>query len=470
MSEDVDRGDDDRGQTYSAGVDAPIDDAELVAIFSPLLRAPDAGKPPEPLYPLVLLAVSGGGDSLALLHLFARWRQLVGVPAVEAIVVTVDHDLRSGSADEARFVAAEATSLCLAHETLLWAGDKPRTGLQNAAREARYRLILDRARRAAGPVAVLTAHTRDDQAETFLMRLARGSGVDGLAGMAPARTLYTHPRIELLRPLLDTPGARLRATLHRMGRTWLDDPTNANLDHERPRLRAARPHLAAAGLSDAALVRSAARLRRSQAALAWATRLLAERALTEQAGAVAHLDRANFDKAPIELRTRLLVLILARYGGIHPRARLTEVERLATRIDTGPLAATLGGCRIAADPTVIRIEREPGRNGLPHQLLAPGQTAVWDNRFEVTVVSDGAIAGRGPLVIRALSTDEWALLRHELPQQPTSTRTVLTLPAAFAATDAGGQQLVANVLAGGGNPWFIVKGLSAMEVEPQGGA
>src|SRR6266481_8238852 len=132
--------------------------------------------------PAIVLAVSGGPDSVALMWLAARWRRSLA-RGPKLVVVTVDHGLRPEAAREAREVKRQATALALTHRTLRWRGAKPKTGLPAAARDARYRLLAQAAR-ATGATHVLTAHTRDDQAETLLMRLLRGSGIGGLAAMA----------------------------------------------------------------------------------------------------------------------------------------------------------------------------------------------------------------------------------------------------------------------------------------------
>ena len=131
------------------------------------------------------LAVSGGSDSTALMVLFADWLRQRRADAGAHTVLTVDHGLRPESAAEARAVADQAAALGFRHALLVWRGPKPSTGLQAAAREARYQLMRDYM--GAHDIATLfTAHTRDDQAETLLMRLARGSGLDGLAAIAPS--------------------------------------------------------------------------------------------------------------------------------------------------------------------------------------------------------------------------------------------------------------------------------------------
>ena len=179
------------------------------------------------------LAVSGGSDSTALMVLFADWLRERGRPIQDCTVLTVDHGLRSTSADEARAVAALAAELGYRHATLAWEGSKPRAGIQAAARAARYRL-MGGYMRAHGIRLLLTAHTRDDQAETLLMRLARGSGLDGLAAIPSLSRLGERgpgdnadgDRRWIGRPFLDVPKACLRATLEERGVRWMEDPSN----------------------------------------------------------------------------------------------------------------------------------------------------------------------------------------------------------------------------------------------------
>ena len=247
----------------------------------------------------------------------------------------------------------------LPHETLVWSGPKPATGLPNAARDARYRLLTERlARESAPAIALLTAHTQDDQAETMLMRLARGSGLDGLASMSRERPLGS--AITLIRPLLTVPKARLEATLTALGQTWITDPTNADLAYERPRLRQSEAARNAAGMTNAALALSATRLARANAALDSATSALDAAAVTHTPAIFARLTRTTFAAAPAELRIRLLASLLRSYGGDHPPARLSEIERLNDRLAApDATATTLGGCLITPTPDAITVYREP---------------------------------------------------------------------------------------------------------------
>ena len=192
--------------------------------------------------PAIVLAVSGGPDSMALMWLAARWRRALA-RGPRLIAVTVDHGLRPEAAREARDVKRLARTLDLPHRTLRWTGAKPKTGLPAAARAARYRLLAQAAR-ASGATHILTAHTRDDQAETLLMRMLRGSGIAGLAAMARETE---RDGVWLARPLLDVPKSQLVATLGKAKIAFADDPTNSDTSFTRPRLRALMPALAEEG-------------------------------------------------------------------------------------------------------------------------------------------------------------------------------------------------------------------------------
>ncbi|MBN6823114.1 tRNA lysidine(34) synthetase TilS, partial [Methylobacterium organophilum] len=170
----------------------------------------------------MLLAVSGGPDSSALMHAAARLRDATGA---SLRVATVDHGLRPESGAEAEAVGRAARALGLPHAILTWAGAKPGTGLQDAARRARYALLAAHAE-AVGAGLVLTGHTRDDQAETVLIRLAAGSGPAGLAGMRAERDLG--PGLALGRPFLHLPKASLVAWCAARGVAYARDPANGD--------------------------------------------------------------------------------------------------------------------------------------------------------------------------------------------------------------------------------------------------
>lgn len=282
--------------------------------------------------PALVLAVSGGPDSVALMWLAARWRRSLA-RGPELTVVTVDHGLRAEAAREAREVKRLAVELGLAHRTLRWRGPKPATGLPAAAREARYRLLAQAAR-SAGASHVLTAHTRDDQAETLLMRLLRGSGIAGLSAMA---RLTTRDEIVLARPLLDVPKSQLVATLKRARIGFADDPSNRDAAFTRSRLRALLPQLAAEGGDARTLVRLSARLARANAAVEVLTDgaerflRLRDRGDALQPG-VRSFEAAAFATLPEEVRLRFLLRAIDALGHEGP-AELGKVETLLAALD-----------------------------------------------------------------------------------------------------------------------------------------
>ncbi|MBR0710769.1 tRNA lysidine(34) synthetase TilS [Bradyrhizobium liaoningense] len=323
--------------------------------------------------PALVLAVSGGPDSVALMWLAARWqRSLSRGPRLT--VVTVDHGLRPEAAREARAVKRLAAELGLPHRTLRWRGAKPKTGLPAAAREARYRLLAQAARK-AGASHVLTAHTRDDQAETLLMRMLRGSGLAGLSAMAQ---LTERDGIVLARPLLDIPKSQLVATLKRAKIDFADDPTNRDTAFTRPRLRALLPQLAAEGGDARNLARLAGRLARANAAVEvlvdGAERFLQLRARGDapQAGGRS-FEAEAFALLPEEVRLRLLLRAINALGHEGP-AELGKVETLLSVLDQalamGPPAAangrpvlkqTLAGALISLAGGRIHIAPAPAR-------------------------------------------------------------------------------------------------------------
>ena len=299
--------------------------------------------------PAIVLAVSGGPDSVALMWLAARWRRGLS-RGPRLVAVTVDHGLRKEAAREARDVKRLARALDLEHRTMRWRGTKPKTGLPAAARIARYELLA-RAARACGATHVLTAHTRDDQAETLLMRLLRGSGIAGLSAMARQ---IERDGFLLARPLLHLPKARLIATLNRAKIDFADDPTNRDTNFTRPRIRALLPALAAEGGDARALARLASRLARANAAveiLADGAERYLDLALRGSEAGLGGGDGQTFDAKtfdatafaalPEEIRLRLLKRAIDRYGHEGP-AELGKVEVLLASLDQAVAESTTG--------------------------------------------------------------------------------------------------------------------------------
>jgi tRNA(Ile)-lysidine synthase len=317
--------------------------------------------------PAIVLAISGGPDSVALMWLMARWRRAL-TRGPRLIAVTVDHGLRTEAAREARDVKRLAKSLDLPHQTLRWTSTKPRTGLPAAARAARYRLLAQAARK-HGATHVLTAHTRDDQAETLLMRMLRGSGIAGLAAMARESE---RDGVRLARPLLDISKSRLIATLNKAKIDFADDPTNRDTGFTRPRLRAIMPVLAEEGGDARNLARLAARLARANAAVEVLTDGAARYlALRDREASHAGFDANAFDAIafaaiPEEIRLRLLKRAIDRVGHEGP-AELGKVETLLAALDRAVAAGrpklkqTLAGAVIGVIGGRIRVEPAPPR-------------------------------------------------------------------------------------------------------------
>lgn len=313
----------------------------------------------------VVLAVSGGADSTALMVLASRWRLAGG--ATPLFVATVDHGLRDGSRADCDAVLDHAARLGLPARCLQWLGEKPGTRIQERAREARYGLLADAAL-ASGADTIATAHTLHDQAETVMMRLARGSGPDGLAAMR-ART----PRGPLLhlRPLLATPRARLVATLVEAGAPWIEDPSNQDPRFERTRIRRLAAMLAPAGLDAGRLGRLAARAGRAADALD-AMACTAFGAMSAGSGAELRLDGGLWLLEPGEIRLRVLRLALEAARGVgraYP-LRLERLEALSDAVTLAlsramPLRRTIGGLVVHVDRggTVTFAAEKPRRRG-----------------------------------------------------------------------------------------------------------
>jgi len=318
----------------------------------------------------LVLAVSGGPDSTALLVLAARWAKgLKRGPKL--IAITIDHGLRPEAAREAVDVKRLARRLGVPHRTLRWRGKKPRSGLPEAARNARYDLLAQAAAR-EGFAHVLTAHTLDDQAETVLFRLARGSGLLGLAGMAyvaplPAQAAH---EIFLVRPLLHVAKARLIATLKAAKIGYSEDPTNRDPRFTRPRLRTLMPALAREGLDARGLARLAMRLRRAESTIAVAVDA-ARAALApppwRERGPIV-FETSRFAQLPAEVALRLLGEAIAHSGDEGP-VELAKLEALyeALRQARSRLRRTLAGALITLASDRLTVERAPARRRLANR-------------------------------------------------------------------------------------------------------
>jgi tRNA(Ile)-lysidine synthase len=351
------------GQSGSAGID-------LAGLFAPLLG-----------YASIGLAVSGGPDSLALMLLTQRWAAATpGAPKLT--VYSVDHRLRPEAAAEAAFVATEAARLGLSAHVLAWEGAKPSTGIQSAARTARYRLIGEAMAR-DGVQLLVTAHHRNDQAETVLMRMARGSGIGGLAGMMPFSSVEG---VAIFHPLLDVGPTILHAVVAEAGITPLLDPSNANPAYERVRWRQALPQLAELGLTPERLSHLARRAGEADAAIdSIAADHISCHVHFDSFGS-ARLERLALAALPRAIATRVLSQCLIAVGGADDIHALGQIEALsdALRMPKTFKRTTLLGTVVAAKSDTIWLAREPGRSPLGKLALVPGRSLIWDRRFRIT--------------------------------------------------------------------------------------
>lgn len=370
------------------------------------------------------IAVSGGSDSLALLHLLNDWGR------AELFAVTVDHRLRPDSASEALHVAGHCVGLGIPHETLVWQGWDGRGNLQAEARRTRYALIADWARdRGLGAVAL--GHTMDDQAETVLMRLAREAGLDGLSGMA--ETVVRHG-VRFCRPLIGRRRGALREMLDARGVRWIDDPSNADEAFERVRARQVLAALSPLGIAAETIAASAACLGEARDALSDAAATFADDHAKVVAGDVI-LDRARLNGLPAELRRRVLAgaLVWVASAEYPPRREpLADVLSACRELRN----AALHGCRALVSDMAVRIVREHAAV----QSLAGPTDAPWDTRWTLEGPHSGDLAVRalGDAVALCPGWRETGLPRASL----------LASPAVWCGPD-----LVAAPVAGLANGW-----------------
>jgi tRNA(Ile)-lysidine synthase len=369
------------------------------------------------------VAVSGGSDSLALLHA----AHAAGL-APEA--VTVDHGLRPEAAEEAAHVAGLCRGLGVPHEVLRWEGWDGRGNLQDHARQNRYALIAAWAK-ARGLPSVALGHTMDDQAETLLMRLAREAGVEGLASM---RLVFERDGARFDRPFLFDRRADLRAYLEAMGVSWIEDPSNEDESFGRVRMRRAMEVLGPLGLGTEELFRVALNLRDASDALGQTASDFA-RAKVKAAGGDLIFDRTALRRQPAEIARRLLGHALMFVASADYPPRRAPLETVMEHLRTGG-TLTLHGCLVTVSDMTLRIAREHAAvQGLRGPTAAP-----WDRRWRL----QGA-QGDG-LEVRALGEavrdcPDWRATG--LPRA-----TLLASPAIWR-----GKLLVAAPVAGMGNGW-----------------
>ncbi|KPU85027.1 hypothetical protein JI58_00085 [Marinosulfonomonas sp. PRT-SC04] len=374
------------------------------------------------------VAVSGGSDSCALLHLMQLWAQKVGVTLS---AVTVDHGLRKAAVEEAKTVAKTCAGLGVEHTVLKWADWDGKGNLQDQARQARYRLMAQwGAPRGISTIAL--GHTLEDQAETFLMRLARGSGVDGLSGMAQ---LYTSAGIDWLRPVLLLERQHLRDYLSRHQIGWIEDPSNQDERFDRVKARKILKVLAPLGIDAARLASTASALQPARQALEVQTQAAARQMVTVQAADVV-FDPVGFGGLHPEIQSRLLSHALRWVSSSRYPPRRAALQDLQAAVLAGK-SSTLHGCRIITKTSEIRIGRE--YQAIKDMSCATG--VIWDRHWQLSGPDANDFEIRALGAAGLLLCPDWRAA--ELPRI-----SLLASPAVWQ-----NQTLIAAPLARLGNEW-----------------
>ncbi len=352
----------------------------------------------------IAVAVSGGGDSLALVMLLHDWMKSAGG---ELLALTVDHKLRPDSTTEAQEIQELLRARGIAHEILTWRNDKPATHVQELARAARYELLLGECRRRGFPL-LAVAHNLEDQIETFWMRLAHGSGLDGLAAMAAVRNV---DGVALIRPLLNFTREQLRATCRQFGVTWIEDPSNKNEKYLRVKLRPFENLLAEEGLTPARLAQTVQKLEDARQALQVMTEQTAAACVALHPEGYAALKTSLWQQAPRDIQRRVLAQTLLAVAPQPYPAGFEAVEAARLELQTDGFAGkTLAGCEIFPHKGDLLIVREAAVVGSRKRAAAE---ALWDGRFLLSGFSPDESAEIG-----ALGEDGLSALRKNAPELP----------------------------------------------------
>ena len=382
------------------------------------------------------VAVSGGSDSLALLHILYDW-QVEGGSSIHA--VTVDHGLRTESAQEAEDVAQICRGLDIPHDILTWQGWDGQGNLPDQARRARYSLMADWAE-AKGISHIAVGHTADDQAETFLMRLSREAGVDGLSAMASS---WRQGAVMYCRPMLHITRTELRDDLCARAVQWIEDPSNEDLNYQRVRARQAMGHLADLGITAQGLSQVAHHMAEVRQTLYWYVFLAAREMVRFHAGDLV-IDRKGYRTLRPEVARRLLQIALKWINGADyaPRGRAMDLLMEAIR---GGTDMTLQGCLIRIGQDQLRLGREASAVADAKMMTSP--ETLWDGRWRV-IAPEKMLEVDG-LEIRSLGETGLSQCpdRHECGVPAPSLR---ASPAVWK-----GQEVLAAPIAGLHNGWQV---------------
>lgn len=393
-------------QITGDGKNAPLSAEEFSSLLGPLINGKVQNK--------IAVAVSGGPDSMALAHCAKRWADINGVKTYAFIV---DHRLREESAEEAAQTKQRLSNMGIVAEILVWKHDDVKSRIHVIARQARYDLLIG-ACKENSINALLLAHQRDDQAETILMRLAKGSGPEGLAGIDP---VSVRDGINLLRPLLSVSKSRLISTCVAAGIEYATDPSNVSEKYARGRLRKILPLLEQEGMTVDRLIDLGQREREAKEALDHGKRMLLRAAAWMDNAGTISLNLEQLRSAPTALAARAFSHCLEAINrSAYPPERASLMPVLHSLLSDEPMpVCTLSGCMIgktASSATIIR-EFSHITGVLP---ISPGQTVLWDGRWQVTIRKE--YSGHD-LTVKPLGTQPHEAidslspaLRHDVPQ------------------------------------------------------
>lgn len=380
--------------------------------------------------PRLAAAVSGGLDSIVLCELLSQW---VRRNSGEVIALIVDHRLRPESADEARTVSRWLTSRRIQNHVLVYTGEvRKDRNIQATARVIRYQL-LETWCRVHGVLHLALAHHQEDQAETVLMRLARGSNVHGLAAMA---SIVYHRDVRIIRPLLTVPKAHLRETGVTYGLAWINEPSNWNKVFTRTRIRKLWPTLVTVGLSTYRLARTAGQLARARSIINDAVITLLTKNVSFHPFGFAYVRSVSvLVSTQIEITLRVLAYLLMTVGGRVYPPRLYQLETLRDTLLNKKVrkGLSLAGCLIKPFQDGLLIFREfctiPKPTDIPQEYLF-----LWDRRFAISLSEPLPTSWR----IGATGQKGWHSISSSFPrlanQLPTA-QVGYSLPALHTADD-----------------------------------
>ena len=345
----------------------PLTDSRICGLFSSYIN-----------HDRIALAVSGGRDSMALMYLVYRWKAHLALN-IEIEVLTVNHNLRKAAEDECGFVQKIAKNYGFKHKVLIWEHEHVETSIQEKARKARYQLMLDYVRE-ENIDTILTAHTSDDNIETFIMRLAKGSGLDGLKSINEIRHA---DGIQIERPLLSLSRSLTTEILRSTGNEWVDDPTNEDERFERVKIRNNISSLSSFNISSGNLTKTIQRLTRAHESISFFTNLVSQELV--ELSELGHAD-VNFDKLrnyPKEIILRVLAKALTDING--GTVSLSSLEAVFAELIKTERCKTLNGCQIIPQKNKYVIVRE--NRGISPAEIKINERISWDGRFDVHLKS-----------------------------------------------------------------------------------